>query len=161
MKKGVIKTLFLLLILVILIYNPLSARLFTLAIAIIYDLDVQLFYNLVKVESSFRSLAISKKGAIGLGQIMPSTAKYIIPKIPVILLWCPIVNLITAAKYIKYLIAKYNHNWSIALAAYNWGETNVDKKIKNLQINTDKKYKNIFKDIPESYSYINKIMHAE
>jgi len=161
MKKGWLKFFFYFLILFILIYNPISARIMTVATATFHNLNIALYYKQIAAESSFRSFALSKKGAIGLGQVLPGTAKYIQPKNPTLFLWFPPSNLHTSAKYMKYLLKKYDKNWSLSLAAYNWGETNVDKRIRKLEIERDKNYREIFSDIPETYTFIGKIIKKE
>ncbi len=158
MKKGWLKFFFYILILFILFYNPVSARIMAVTTATFHNLNISLFYKQIAAESSFRSFALSKKGAIGLGQVLPGTAKYIQPKYPAFFLWFPPSNLHTSAKYMKYLLKKYGKNWSLSLAAYNWGETNVDKRIRKLKIERDKNYREIFSDIPETYSFIGKIL---
>ena len=59
----------LLLLFLILIYNPVSIRLMTVGTAVWYGLDPLVFYRLIRTESNFRSLAVSPSSAIGLGQI--------------------------------------------------------------------------------------------
>ncbi len=157
-KKLLFKIVFWFLITVILLYNPLSVRVYTLFAAMKYDLDPKLFYYQISSESSFRALAYSKAKAIGPGQIRINTHKYISPKIPSALLWVPFVNIFVSAKYMRYLLDKYNGNWSVALAAYNWGETNVDRKLKGIKIEKNKDYSKYFKKIGESYHYIKNVM---
>jgi soluble lytic murein transglycosylase len=158
MKSKFIKSCFVIIILFVLVFNPVSAWIFTLTAAVSHDLDPGYFYELIKAESSFRSLAYSHKGAIGLGQVMPQTCKYISPKTHPVFLWLPPVNVNISAKYTKYLLKKYKGNHSLALASYNWGETNVDKRIGNLEIAKEKNYISFFKDIPETYSFIQRII---
>jgi soluble lytic murein transglycosylase-like protein len=66
-----------------------------------------------------------------------------------------------AAKYLNYLKKRYNDNWSLTLAAYNWGESNVNRRISSHQIEKDKDYRHLFSDIPETYNYINKILYPK
>ena len=134
---------------IVLFYNPVSLRLMTLGYAIYYKLDPVKFYRLIGAESSFRSLAVSTQQAIGLGQVKEGTAGYINTSHKRGLLFLPFYNLKISALYMRYLLARYNHNWSLALAAYNWGETNVDKRIKDISINSDKNYAYLFYDIPK------------
>lgn len=148
----------LLLVFLILIYNPVSVRLMTVGTAVWHGLDPVLFYRLIRTESSFRSFAVSPKNAIGLGQIKESTAFYIHEKHKRGMLFVPFYNLRLSAKYIKYLLKRYDGNWSLALAAYNWGETRVSKRIGKVQIEPKADYRNRFRDIPETYNYIGKIM---
>jgi len=66
-----------LLMLVILTYNPVSVRLMTVGIAVYYKIDPGIFYRLIRTESGFRSFAVSRAQAIGLGQMQEKTAGYI------------------------------------------------------------------------------------
>lgn len=147
-----------LLVLLILVYNPVSVRVMTVGVAVYYGLDPAIFYRLIRAESSFRSFAVSNAQAIGLGQIRESTAFYIHKKHKRGWLFVPVYNLKLAAKYLVYLKNRYNNNWSLTLAAYNWGETNVSKRIGKQPIDRDKDYRYRFRDIPETYNYIGKIL---
>lgn len=146
------------LILVALTYNPISVRVLSLGVAVSHNIDPMLFYKLIRTESSFRSFAVSPRNAIGLGQIKESTAFYIHEKHRRGLLFVPYYNLNLSAKYVKYLLGRFDGNWSLALAANNWGETNVAKRIKQIHVEPSKDYRMLFSDIPETYNYITKIM---
>ncbi|HPV15381.1 MAG TPA: lytic transglycosylase domain-containing protein [Candidatus Cloacimonadota bacterium] len=146
------------LILIALVYNPISVRIMSFGVAIVHRLDPVLFYRLIRTESSFRSFAVSPKNAIGLGQIKESTAFYIHGKHRRGLLFVPIYNLNLSAKYVKYLLSRFDGNWSLALAAYNWGETNVSRRVSSISIEPAKDYRMMFSDIPETHNYITKIM---
>ena len=76
------------------------------------------------------------------------------------LLFVPQYNLRISAIYLKYLHKKYNGNWSLTLAAYNWGETNVSRRMRSQQIEPKTNYQERFRDIPETYNYIGKILPA-
>jgi soluble lytic murein transglycosylase-like protein len=130
----------------------------TLGFAIYYKLDPIKFYRLVGAESSFRSFAVSKQQAIGLGQVKEGTAAYVNQTHKRGLLFVPFYNLKISALYLQYLLSRYNQNWSLALAAYNWGETKVDKRIKGISIESDKNYVDLFYDIPETRKFIGKII---
>lgn len=153
-----IKIAFGILILVVLVYNPISVRMMSFGVAIVHKLDPLLFYRLIRTESSFRSFAVSPRNAIGLGQIKESTAFYIHEKHRRGLLFVPFYNLNLSAKYVKYLLGRFDGNWSLALAAYNWGETNVSKRVSTISIEPEKDYRMMFSDIPETHNYITKIM---
>lgn len=131
----------------------------TLGFAIYYKLDPIKFYRLVGAESSFRSFAVSRQQAIGLGQVKEDTAEYINTSHKRGMLFVPFYNLKISAIYLHYLLARYNQNWSLALAAYNWGETKVDKRIKGISIESDKNYVDLFADIPETRNFISKIIN--
>jgi soluble lytic murein transglycosylase-like protein len=82
-----------------------------------------LLQSVVATESSGNPYAISPKGAIGLMQLMPSTARLYGVKDPI----NPHANLRGGARLLRYLINKYHGNLRLALAAYNAGEGNVQK----------------------------------
>lgn len=160
-KQRILRFIALCLVLVlVLTYNPISVRLFTLGVAIWYKLEPGIFYRLVRTESAFRSFAVSPKHAIGLGQIQEETARYIHASHKKGMLYLPLYNLQLSARYLHYLHGKYQGNWSLVLAAYNWGETNVSKRMAGRQIEPDKDYRELFRDIPETYKYIEKILPA-
>jgi hypothetical protein len=84
-----------------------------------YGIDPDMFLRLIQQESSFRPDVVSPKGAIGLGQLMPATAKElgVDPT-------DPMQNLEGAAKYLSQQLKRFGDP-SLALAAYNAGPTRV------------------------------------
>jgi len=88
-----------------------------------HGVDPSLVHALVKVESGFNPDALSKKGAMGLMQLMPQTAV----EMNVRNTFNPNENIDGGVKYLRYLIDRYEGNLSLALAAYNSGETAVKK----------------------------------
>lgn len=147
-----------LLILIIVIYNPISVRLMTIGVALYYRLDPVIFYRQIRAESAFRSLAVSHRQAIGLGQVRQSTAGYIEEEHDPELLYTPLYNLKVSAKYDIYLKKRFNGNWSLILAGYNWGETAVARRMRGIVIDPNEDYRKHFRDIPETYNYIEKIL---
>ena len=89
-----------------------------------FSIDPQLLSSLVAVESSFNPIAISSSGAIGLGQLKPSTAQWLGVSDP----FNPRQNLYGTAKYLRFLLGKYNGNVDLALAAYYKGQGTIDRK---------------------------------
>lgn len=130
----------------------------TLGVAIYYKIDPKIFYHLIYTESKFYNFALSPSKAKGLGQIKESTAFYIHQKHKPGKLYFPMYNLKLSAKYILYLQERFQGNWTLVLAAYNWGEYNVAQRIKGMSIDPCADYRYKFKDIPETYDYINKII---
>jgi len=86
-------------------------------------LDPQLVRAVVLVESNYDHRAVSTKGARGLMQIMPETAKELGLADP----FHPEKNLDAGARYLKELLEKYKGELPLALAAYNAGASAVDR----------------------------------
>lgn len=87
-------------------------------------LDTQLALAVANQESRFNNNAVSAKGARGLFQLMPETAKElgVDPSDPA-------ENIFGGVKYLSKLVNRYTGDIPMALAAYNWGAGNVDKAI--------------------------------
>lgn len=114
------------------------------------DIDVSLVLAVIKTESSFDENAVSSKGAVGLMQLMPSTANYIAKKVNFneqIDLFNPQTNLYLGICYLEYLIKKYDDE-RVVLASYNAGETRVKSWITNGELNIPiKETKNYIKRV--------------
>ncbi len=78
---------------------------------------------MILVESNYNPLAISNKGALGLMQLIPSTAR----RLGVSDAFNPAQNVEAGVRYLKYLLDHYNGDHNLALAAYNAGEGTVQK----------------------------------
>jgi soluble lytic murein transglycosylase-like protein len=85
------------------------------------QVDPALLHAVVTVESGYNPRAVSPKGAIGLMQLMPDTAR----RYSVSDIWDPLQNLRAGARYLRDLLEMFNDNVSLALAAYNAGEKAV------------------------------------
>jgi len=92
-------------------------------IAAQHQLPPQLIHSVIKVESNYNPFAVSPKGARGLMQLIPSTAR----RFGVSDSFNPLENIQGGAKYLKYLLDLYNGDYPLALAAYNAGEGAVAK----------------------------------
>jgi len=99
-------------------YDPLIDRAAAAA-----ALEPALLRAVIVVESGFNARAVSKKGAIGLMQLMPATALRYGVRDP----FDPGQNVHAGAHYLKYLIDRFGHNIRLALAAYNAGEDAVTR----------------------------------
>src|SRR5271156_2320814 len=85
--------------------------------------EPNLLRAVIVVESGFNSRAVSKRGAVGLMQLMPATAN----RFGVSNLYDPKQNIRAGALYLKFLMDRFGQNVRLALAAYNAGEDAVDR----------------------------------
>ncbi len=82
-----------------------------------------LIHSVIKVESNYNPFAVSPKGALGLMQLMPETAR----RFGVADVFNAFDNMQGGAKYLHYLLDLYHGDYNLALAAYNAGEAAVEK----------------------------------
>ncbi len=111
-----------------------------LKIAQKYDVDPNLIHSIIRAESNYDSQAVSTKGAVGLMQLMPDTAREYGVKDR----YDPIENIEGGVKFLKDLFRNYNQKDELVLAAYNAGPEAV------------KKHKGI-PPFPETVQYIQKV----
>ncbi len=108
-----------------------------------YQLPPALLHAMVKVESAYNPKAVSPKGAVGLMQLMPMTAK----RFKVRNRYDPEQNLQAGAEYLTYLLKLFNKDLRLAVAAYNAGEGSV------------KKYGNKIPPYRETRAYVTKVLN--
>jgi soluble lytic murein transglycosylase-like protein len=92
-------------------------------------IDPELGFRLVRLESDFNEHAVSKVGAIGLAQIMPSTAHLLDSRVTRDQLFNPATNLRIGFGYLRSLIKLFKGNVHLALLAYNRGEDAVTRDL--------------------------------
>ncbi len=98
-----------------------SVRPITLQAAQTYGLPVSLVEAVIQVESNFTPQAVSPKGAMGLMQLMPGTARDLGVQNP----FCPRENILAGSRYLRLLLNLFNQDVRLALAAYNAGYQRV------------------------------------
>lgn len=112
-------------------------------VARVEGLDPALLRAVVEAESNFNPDAVSRKGALGLMQLMPETARRMGVSDP----FHPSENLEAGARHLRRLIDKYEGQLTWALSAYNAGEKAVDR------------YKGV-PPYPETQEYVQKVLRA-
>lgn len=100
-----------------------------------HDLPVSLILAVMETESSFQPQALSKAGARGLLQLLPQTAEEVarmhdIPYSGAEELWNPIKNIELGTAYLAYLKKRFSQQHHF-LAAYNFGPTAIQRRLKN------------------------------
>jgi len=98
-----------------------------------YDIDPILVLSVITVESSLDKDAISSRGAVGLMQLMPYTAKNLCAEMGLSERNCKVgevkTNILIGTYYLSKLSTKYNNNMKHYLAAYNCGPSEVDRML--------------------------------
>lgn len=127
-------------------------------------LDPALIAAVIYAESKFDART-SRAGAEGLMQLLPQTAEYLAHQsgattFTVADLSTPQVNIAYGSYYLRYLLDEYHGNSTLALAAYNGGESNVDRWI--AAAHADGRSLTVA-DIPfpETRAYVSRVLHAQ
>ncbi len=110
--------------------------------ALMYHLDPALLHAVIATESGYVTNAVSRKGAMGLMQLMPDTARRYGVTDP----FNPAQNIQAGTQHLNSLLKRFGNNLHLALAAYNSGESNVVK------------YGTRVPPFPETRAYVPKVM---
>lgn len=106
-----------------------------------YQIDPHLIKAVIKTESDFDRYAVSRRGARGLMQLMPETARELQVADP----FNPSQNIEGGTRYLRYLLDTFEGDLTLALAAYNAGPTLV-KRVQRVP------------RIPETISYVKRVL---
>jgi soluble lytic murein transglycosylase-like protein len=98
-------------------------------VALAEGLEPELAFRLVQAESEFKTRATSPVGAVGLTQVMPATARYIVRGITRERLYEPRTNLKIGFRYLRGLIRENDGNLRLALLSYNRGPATVQTSL--------------------------------
>lgn len=105
-----------------------------------YGFDPAFLLSLIHVESSFQVRVVSNKNAVGLMQVLPTTAEFVAERWGIPYkdgdLYNPFINMTIGTRYLAYLRDKYNGYMPHFLAAYNAGPGRVDKSLARNQNRT-------------------------
>lgn len=119
-----------------------------------YDLEPALVYAIIKQESNFDKGAVSRSGALGLMQILPSTAKWIAGELDLLysddMMFDQKYNIEFGCFYLRYLFDKFD-DMEIVICAYNAGEGKVLEWIEDERINET------LIDYSETKTYLKKV----
>ena len=107
-----------------------------------HNVDAKLVHAVIQTESAYNSTAQSPKGAVGLMQLMPDTAR----RFGVSDRNDPDQNVDGGTRYLKHLINMFNPNLDLAVAAYNAGENAVIR------------YNNSIPPYPETQNYVKQVL---
>ena len=101
-----------------------------------FNLDENLIYAIMREESRFKERDVSSSGAVGLMQLLPSTASWIMEKnklreIDREGLFRPDINIFLGSWYLRYLLDKFNGDILLTIAAYNGGPGLIERWVKD------------------------------
>ncbi len=127
-------------------------------------LDPALIAAVIYAETKFQPRS-SAAGAQGLMQIMPQTAQFLAHKSGATTfttadLGTPAVNIAYGSYYLRYLLDEYHGNKTLALAAYNGGESNVDRWIADARAHGRSLTVEEI-PFPETRAYVSRVLSAE
>ena len=129
-----------------------------------FGLDKKLIYSVIKIESGFDKNSVSSAGAIGLMQLLPSTAKDMASRLGLehetIDLFDERTNIMFGCFYLSYLLGLYQNNVVNTLCAYNWGLRNVNDWIQKGNVDKTGTITNIPVKETKVYIFKYKLTHT-
>ena len=107
-----------------------------------YDVSYPLVKAIIKAESDFNPRAVSKKGALGLMQLMPENIKAMNISDP----FDPMENILGGTRYFREMLDRFQGELPLSLAAYNAGPTAVER------------YNNSIPPYKETEAYVERVL---
>jgi soluble lytic murein transglycosylase len=128
------------------------------------ELDPSLIAAVIYAESKFVNGQTSSAGAQGLMQVTPDTAHFIARRsggdaFRTEDLDTPQVNISYGSYYLRYLLNRYGGNTTLAVAAYNAGEGNVDKWLARARAE-NRRFRRADIPFPETSQYVGRVFNA-
>ncbi|MFQ5481802.1 MAG: lytic transglycosylase domain-containing protein [Nitrospinaceae bacterium] len=125
-----------------------------------YEIPERFFENLVRTESAFQPRALSPKGAMGLGQLMPATARELGLRVEAGeaegSVWHPPSNLDASARYLRWLYGQFGGEgksgeevWPLAAGAYNAGIGNIRRALAKVRDAEPPVWNSVARVLPE------------
>ena len=146
-------------------FYPLKYKTEIRTIAEFYDVNSALIASVINAESGYHPNAVSNKGAVGLMQVIPSTAEWVASKIGIDFsidaLKHPRTNILIGTYYLKYLLDKFRDT-KTALIAYNAGEGNVQNWLGNTAYLAKDSENAVLKScpFPGTNKYVEKVLNG-
>lgn len=140
------------------LFYPLKYQDYILTASLTYNVKPEVIASVINAESSFNSEAVSSKGAVGLMQVMPSTAEYLAQQLNLSTydLFEPEINIMLGSYYLSYLIDQFG-DLKIAVCAYNAGPNRVRKWLNEQNI-SDKNINEFNIPYAETRNYLKKVL---
>lgn len=107
-----------------------------------YDISYSLLKAIIKAESDFNPRAVSKKGALGLMQLMPENIRAMNISDP----FDPMENILGGTRYFREMLDRFDGQLPLSLAAYNAGPTAVER------------YNNTVPPYKETEAYVERVL---
>lgn len=123
------------------IVDPLEYEEYIYVVGSRYQIDPLLIKAVIKAESNFDNLAVSRRGACGLMQLMPGTAE----DMRVANAFDPRQNIRGGTRYLRKMLNIFDEDMELALAAYNAGPEQVKRT-------------GCIPDFPETVNYVKKVL---
>jgi len=130
-----------------------------------FDIEPGVIAAVIRAESGFREQSVSRRGAIGLMQLMPATAMWQAQKIGLDVseddIFNPSINILVGTAYLRYLMNRFEDLRTV-LIAYNAGEGKASKWLKAESLSTERNGRRVLltSPYPETNAYVDKVLNS-